>query len=190
MNRLSRNIVLAAIAVLIGPASSVSAQNLVGIATRGKFGIKVGVISRMNMRGDLDLHSEIGSSAQVFADFPKGRGFYFSTAFDFYYVEINRSNQIMIEPSAGIKRAFRLKRTDMLLVPAAMIGFGFIADMGDLPAARFLTYKFGVEVHFKIDVKKAWVGELALFNAPRGTNGRGDISLGPGIMLRVGLAFR
>jgi hypothetical protein len=181
---------VAVAAALLGLAPSVSAQNLVGRSTSGKFGIKVGVISRMNMRGDRNLQSEIGSTAQVFADFPKGKGFYFSTAFDFYYVEINRSNQIMIEPSVGVKRVCRLKRSDMMLLPAASIGFAYLAEMGDLPSSNFLTYKLLVEIHLKIDARKAWVGELAFFNAPSGSNGRRDISFGPGLMLRCGLAFR
>jgi len=176
--------------VLIGLSGSVSAQNLVGRVTSGRFGIKAGLISRMNMRGDLKLQSEIGSSAQVFADFPKGKGFYFAAAFDFHYIEINRSNQIMIEPNIGLKRAFHLKRADMQLIPAMSIGFAYLADMGDLPSFNFLTYKLLVEVHFKIDARKSWVGELALFNAPTGNNGSLDVSLGPGLMLRWGLVFR
>ena len=144
----------------------------------------------MNFNDNLNRRSEIGSTGQVFADFPKGRGFYLSTAFDFYYVEINRSNQIMIEPSAGIKGTVRLKRSDMILKPVAMIGFAYIADMGDVPSYNFLTFKFLVEAHFKIDAKKAWVGELGLFYAPTGSNGQGDISFGPGLMFRWGLAFR
>jgi len=184
--------------VLIGLSGSVSAQNLVGRVTSGRFGIKVGLISRMNMRGDLKLQSEFGFTAQVFADFPKGKGFYFSTAFDFYsikirrsnYIENNRSSQMMIEPNIGLKRAFHLNRADMQLIPAVSIGFAYLADIDDLPSSNFLTYKLLIEVHFKVDSKKAWVGELALFNAPTGSNGRLDISLGPGLMLRWGLAFR
>ena len=176
--------------VLISLSASVSAQNLVGRVTGGRFGIKAGVISRMTMDGDLKLNSEIGSTAQVFADFPKGEGFYFGTAFDFYYIEINRSNQIMIEPNISLKRAYSLKRDEILLMPVASIGFAYLADIGDLPSSNFLTFKFMVEAHFKIDARKAWVGELGLFNAPTGSNGRLDVSLGPGVMLRWGLAFR
>ena len=100
---------MAVVTVLLGMASSASAQNLVGRTTRGLFGIKVGIISRMNFNDNLNRRSEIGSTGQVFADFPKGRGFYLSTAFDFYYVEINRSNQIMIEPSAAARSRHSLK---------------------------------------------------------------------------------
>ena len=99
MTTYGRTVCIALTVALVSLASSLSAQNLVGRVTSGRFGIKAGVISRMDMGGDLNLHSEIGSAAQVFADFPKGKGFYFGTAFDFYYIEINRSNQIMIEPN-------------------------------------------------------------------------------------------
>ena len=188
--RFGRIVSVLVTAVLLSLSPSVLAQNLVGRVSSGLFGIKAGMISRMNMRGGLRLHSEIGSSAQVFVDFPKGKGFYISTAFDFYYIEINRSNQIMIEPSIGFKRSFHLRRANMILRPTGSIGFAYLADMGDLPSSNFLTFKFSVEAHFKIDAKKAWVGELGLFHAPTGSNGRLDVSLGPGVMLRWGLAFR
>lgn len=182
------SLVLLAVALWVAPEAQ--AQNLVGRPSSGLFGIKVGVISRMNLEGIRPLHTEIGSTAQVFADFPKGRDFYFVAAFDFYYVEISRSNTVMIEPSLGLKRAFYLRHLDMVLKPGASIGFAYLAEMRDLPASNYLTFKLLFEVHFKIDAKKAWVGELAFFNAPSGKAGKLDMSLGPGLMLRWGLAFR
>jgi len=96
------------LSILIGflcvPGPS-SAQNLLGRPTSGLFGIKAGVISRMNLDTYPVLQSEIGSCGQVYADFPMGRGFYVTTAFDFYYIEISRSNQIMLETGLGIKKA-------------------------------------------------------------------------------------
>ena len=186
----ARYIGMLVLIVVVGLTPAASAQNLVGRVSSGVFGIKAGVISRMTMDGVTRLNSEIGSTAQLFVDFPRGKGFYMSVAFDFYYIEINRSNQVMIEPNIGIKRSFRLSRANMELKPGASFGFAYLSDTGDLPSANFLTFKFLVETHFKIDAKKAWVGELALFNAPRGSNRDGDLSLGPGVMLRGGLAFR
>lgn len=181
------------LSVLIGffcmPAPS-SAQNLVGQPTSGVFGIKAGVISRMNLDTYPFLQSEIGSCAQVYADFPMGREFYITTAFDFYYIEISRSNQIMLETSLGVKRAFPLRRARMVLQPGGSVGFAYLAEMGDLPAMRLLTVKLFFETHFTIDTKKAWVGELAWFYGPKGDNGETTLSFGPGVMLRVGLAFR
>jgi hypothetical protein len=182
-------LVSALTAFVCAPGSS-SAQNLVGRPTSGLFGIKAGVISRMNLDTYPVLQSEIGSCGQVYADFPMGREFYFTTAFDFYYIEISRSNQIMLEASLGGKKAFPLRRAHMVLEPGTSVGFAYLAEMGDLPAVHLLTVKLFFETHFAIDVRKAWVGELTWFYGPTGDNGETTLSFGPGVMLRVGLAFR
>jgi len=139
---------------------------------------------------DWYLQSEIGSCAQVYADIPRGKEFYLTTAFSFYYVEINRSNQIMIEPSIGLKRAFMRSHAGIVFKPGVSVGFAYLAETGDLRAASFLTYSLFFETHFRIDARKAWVAELALFHAPAGSNGDVDVSFGPGIVLRGGVAFR
>lgn len=161
-----------------------------GRPTSGVVGLKAGVISRMDFDTNLPLQSEVGSCAQVFADIPQGHEFYLTAAFDFYSVAIYRSNQVMIEPNIGLKRIFSLPRPKMFLKPAVSVGFSYLAQMGNLPAARFLSLKLLVEIHFTIDSKKAWVGELGLFDAPTGSNGKRDVTLGPGIFVRWGLAFR
>jgi hypothetical protein len=148
------------------------------------------VISRMDYDTDWTLQSGVGSCAQLFADFPQGRQFYLTTAFDFYYIGLGGDNQVMIDASLGIKRAFALGRAGMYLKPAAAVGFAYLAQTGDLPAARFLSIKLYIESHFTIDVRKAWVGELGLFHAPTGSNGSADVTFGPGVFLRWGVAFR
>ena len=181
---------LATLSSLLCVASSISGQNLMGRPTSGVFGLKAGVISRMNFDTNLPLQSEVGSCGQVFADLPQGREFYLTGAFDFYYIELSRSNQIMIEASVGLKRIFPLPRPKMFLKPAVSVGFAYLAQMGDLPASRFLSIKLFVETHFTIDARKAWVGELGLFQTPTGSNGKSDVTLGPGLFVRLGLAFR
>ena len=183
-------IIVVLLGMTVGTGTDILAQNLVGRSTRGVFGLKVGVISRMNMTGDRDLRSEVGSCIQVYADIPKGKNYYLSAAFDFYYIEINRTNQIMIEPNLGLKKTFYLQRGQMAIKPGGSVGFAFLADMGSLRASQYLTFKVFCEIHFKIDARKAWVGELALFHAPTGSSNRLDLAFGPGLMLRVGLAFR
>lgn len=181
---------LISIGILLGMAPSIHSQNLVGRTTSGLFGLKVGVISRMDLRGERRLNTEIGSTAQVFADFRKGQRLFIATAFDFYYVEVNRSNQIMIEPGVGVKYSFPIADAGATLKPGVMIGFAYLSDTGDLPAAELFSYKLLFEAEFKIDVKKAWLGEIALFDAPTGRSASKGITLGPGVMLRLGLAFR
>ena len=183
-------LISAGLVIILGMTADAAAQNLVGRPTRGIFGLKLGVVSRMNMTGGRQLHSEIGSCAQVYADLPQGKRFYLSAAFDFYYVEIARSNQIMIEGSFGVKRAYNLEHARMILKPGVSIGFAYLAEMGGLPASQYLTGKLLLETYFKIDAKKAWVGELALFHASHGTDGDLDIGFGPGLILRWGLAFQ
>ena len=161
-----------------------------GRPTSGLIGVKAGVISRMNLDITPARQSGIGSCAQVFTDFPVGHNVYFTTAFDFYYVAFGGANQIMIEPSAGVKRAFPLSRARMLITPGVAVGFAYLSHVGDVPPSRFLGLKLFVEAHFTIDARRAWVGELALFDAPTGSNSNGHLSFGPGVMLRWGVAFR
>ncbi len=172
-----------------GFSAEIAAQNLVGIPTRGTLGLKAGVLSRMTVESGMEMHTEIASTAQVFGDFPKGRGWSLSTAFDFHYVEINRSNQVMIEPSLGFKKEFHLRHQKMILKPGAAIGFAYLSDIGDLPSSQYLSYHLLFEAHFQIDGKKAWLAELAFFHAPSGSRNGESITLGPGLMFRVGLAF-
>jgi hypothetical protein len=96
----------------------------------------------------------------------------------------------MIEPNIGINRTIPLTRARMALVPGAAIGFAFLADMGSIPASQYLTFKLSVEVHGTITFKRAWIGELALFHAPTGSGGGEHLSFGPGLLFRLGLAFR
>ena len=114
----SRTCLLVFLVLGICSAGDGSAQNLVGRPSSGLFGVKVGVLSRMDLiADDWYLQSEIGSCAQVYADIPKGNDFYLTTAFSFYYIEINRSNQIMIEPSFGLKRAYVKSYAGMVFKP-------------------------------------------------------------------------
>jgi hypothetical protein len=170
--------------------SQAGAQNLFGKTTSGLFGFKVGLISRMDLSSTPPLSSEIGSTAQVFAYFPAGRQYYWTAAFDFYYIQIVNSNQVMIEPNIGINKSFLLKRAKMELVPGASVGFAFLADMGSIPASQYLSFKLSVELHGIINARQAWIGELAIFHAPMGSMGGDELSFGPGLMARLGLAFR
>ena len=182
--------VIATLLSLYFITSPVAGQNLLGQPTRGIVGLKAGVISRMDYDTDWTLQSGVGSCAQIFADFPQGRGFYLTAEFDFYFIGISNASQIMIDPSMGLKYSFSLRRAKMLIKPAVAVGFAYLAEIGSLPASRFLSLKYYVETHFTIDARKAWVGELGLFHTPTGSNGSTDATFGPGVFVRWGLAFR
>jgi hypothetical protein len=96
----------------------------------------------------------------------------------------------MIEPSLGFKKEFRLEHLKMLLKPGAAVGFSYLSDIGDLPASQYLSFRLLFETHFIIDIKKAWVAELALYHAPTGDRSGEPLVFGPGVIVRVGLAFR
>jgi len=158
--------------------------------THGIFGAKVGIMSRANIRGDLYLRTEIGSTAQVYADFPVWRRFYLATSFDFYYIELVRNNDVMIDGSLGVKYEFLLPRANMLLRPGIAIGYGFLPEINEIRATSWATVKTFMETHFTINPRRAFVCELAVMGAPVGGYGSLDLTLGPAFMLRVGLAFR
>lgn len=181
---------LASLLVVIGLVYDVSAQNLVGRPTRTIMGLKIGLITRMDLKADPNLQSEVGSNFGMFADFPKGKENYLSVALDFYYIEITRENQVMVEGSLAYKHGFVLQHLDVVLKPGFAIGYAYLADIGYLSASSYFTTKLIFEAHFKISARKAWVGELSIWHAPVGSNEDEELVFGPGILFRVGLAFR
>lgn len=144
----------------------------------------------MNLDADWPVHSEVGSTFELYADFPKGKENYLSVALDFYYVEINRAQQVMAEGSLGFKHAFKLNHQAIEFKPGFAIGYAYLADIGTMRPSNFLTTKLLLETHFRNNARNAWLVELALFYAPVGSNADEDLVFGPGLMLRVGLALR
>jgi hypothetical protein len=176
--------------MLLTLSPSPDATEIIDKPTSGIFGVKVGVISRVNIRGDLNLHTEIGSTGQVFMDFPMFSSLYLSTSIDFYYVEIVRQNDVMIEGTAGFKYLFNLPRANMQLKPGLAIGYAYLPEIGVMESTDYITFRAYLEAHFPIDGRKAWVAEFAIMGAPTGGNAALDLSYGPGFMIRGGLAFR
>ena len=148
------------------------------------------MIGRMNLSSHPPLHSRIGSTGQVFAYFPLGRDFHLTSAFDFYYIQIVNSNQVMIEPNMGISHSFPISRSGIVLVPGASIGFAFLADMGDIPASQYFSFKLSLEARGIMNARTAWVAEIAMFDAPAGSSGDRHLTFGPGLLVRGGFAFR
>jgi len=174
-------------AIMVGTAR---ADKVVPRPTRGIFGVKVGVMSRANMRGDLKLQTAVGSTAEVYADFPVAARLHVSTAFDFYYIQLVRDNDIMIDANLGLKYEIPLPRANMFLRPGVAFGFGFLPEINTIDASTYATAKLLLEAHFAVNPRRSFVSELALWGAPVGRNNTYDLTLGPAVMLRVGLAFR
>ncbi len=187
-----RTFSLAIVLVLaqLGLCSSAAAQNLLGQTTSGLFGFKAGMIGRMNLSTEPPLQSRIGSTAQVFAYFPMGNKYHLTAAFDFYYIRIVNSHQIMIEPNMGFRRSFPLGGSKIFLAPGASLGFAFLADMGDIHSSQYLSFKLSLEARGIINTRTAWVAELAVFDTPTGNSGIRHLTFGPGLLVRAGFAFR
>jgi hypothetical protein len=181
-------LVVAVLIFVVSPAAD--AAQVHDRPTKGVFGIKLGLISRANIRGDLELETEIGSSAQVYADFPIFKDLFLTASVDFYYIQIIRQNDIMIEGTGGLKHEFALNRAGMFLRPGVGVGYAYLPEIGVMESTDYITLKVLVEAHFPIDKKKAWVGELAVMGAPKGGNDDVELSFGPGFIVRWGLAFR
>lgn len=171
-------------------AATVSAGVTRPEPTRGTFGAKVGLMSRAHVGGDLDLQTEVGSTAQVYADFPMWGRLFGTAAFDFYYIELVRNNNVMIDASLGLKYELKLTHANMMLRPGVAIGYGFLPEINAIRASNYATIKVFLEAHFPVAIKRTVVCEVGLFGAPTGGNATYDLTLGPAYCLRVGLAFR
>ena len=70
------------------------------------------------------------------------------------------------------------------------MGFGYLSDQGDLRASQYLTFKIFAEALFRIDDRRFWVADVAFFNAPLGSSQGNDVTLGPGLVVRIGVLFK
>lgn len=183
--------VFAILTILVAiTTGSACADKVVKSPTRGIFGAKVGIMSRANVRGDLRLRTAVGSTGQVYADLPITTRLYVATSFDFYYIQLVRDNDIMIDANVGLKYEIPLPRANMFLRPGVAFGFGFLPEINAIDASTYATTKLFLEAHFPVNPRRSFVSELAVWGAPVGRNNMYDITLGPAFMLRVGLAFR
>lgn len=182
--------IVAGLILFVGLVPTVSAQNLVGRQTRADLSIKAGLISGMDMTGSRDLESGIGLSFQLGASLPLGSKLYVPFSFDFHNISISRENSLMIEPSLGLKGRFYFPKSEITLRPGGAIGFGYLSDQGDLRASQYLTYKLFAEALFKMDDRRFWVAEVAFFDAPIGSSKGDEVKLGPGLLVRFGVAFK
>jgi len=166
-------------------------------ATSGLVGIKAGLFSRTNIDGEtttdgenVSFRTQVGSSAQLYADFTLFSKTYLSTSFDFYYVQIVRNNQIMLEGSLGLKRMINLGFRKTRFKPGVAVGFAYLSRIGDLKSTDFVTVKGTLETHFIMTPRRTWLLELALIQSVSGGNSRYDLEFGPSLLVRVGLTFR
>ena len=180
---------LCVLIVILFTAGSASAARTTAEPTRGIFGAKVGFMSRGNVGGDFDLQTEVGSTGQIYTDFPLWGRLFGAAAFDFYYMEIVHDNNIMIDASFGLKYEFRMSHSNMLLRPGVAIGYGFLPEINQIRASNYATVKVFLETHFPVSIKRAVVCEVGVFGAPTGGNAAVDVTLGPAYFVRVGLAF-
>ncbi|MBU0984992.1 MAG: hypothetical protein KKA42_14055 [candidate division Zixibacteria bacterium] len=157
---------------------------------RGSIGIKAGVFSK----GDFDAHdpytTDIGATAQVFADFPVSSRNYLGMAFDFHNIKILRSNAVMVDISLVGKHSFPIKGNDVIIQPAAGIGIGALAQFNEFDESRYLTTKLSVEALFKYRRREMWILEVGIFRAPLGRSDAVDIVIGPMFFARVGYGYR
>lgn len=177
--------------------SSGMAQSATRAGSSGLVGVKLGLYSRTHFDGetgiageDISLRAQVGSSAQLFADFNLYREFFLSSSFDFYYVEIVRDNQIMLEGSLGLKRTVDLGFKTTRFKPGVAIGFAYLARVNALKPSNYITIKGGVETHFRMTPRRTWLLELAMIQSVHGQNNQYDLAFGPSLIARVGLTFR
>ena len=159
--------------------------------TRGVFGIKGGILSGTETRGDYRLRTSWDKSLEVFFDFPLTKLSAVQFAFDFHNFHVNRVDNWMIDVNLAYKPTFRMKRANIDLKPGTAIGFGHVGIFTSyFEDTRYLTVRLFVEADFIIDRKKAWLLELSTLFTPVGGNEKYDLRVGPVFMLRFGLSLR
>ena len=169
--------------------SAAEAQTRFGRPSRAEVGLKLGLISRMSMTGATEQQSSASISGQADINHPITGRYSFPLTIDFHRIAISRANQTMLVVSGGISRSISFPDSELSLRPGMQVGFGFLADIGDLPSSQYLTYKISVELLSRMDNKRSWVGELAFIDMPSGSMQGESIKFGFGILLRFGIAF-
>ena len=159
--------------------------------TRGAVGIKGGILSGTETRGDLRLRTSWDKSLEVFFEFPIVKRTAIQFAFDFHNFHVNRVDNWMIDVNLALKPTFRLKRANVNVKPGAAVGYGYVGIFTSyFEATRYLTVRGFVEADFIIDPKKAWLIEFSTLFTPTGGNDEYDLRVGPVFMLRFGLSLR
>lgn len=159
--------------------------------TRGVFGVKAGLITGTETRGDVQVRTGWDKSLQVFADIPVTRPVALQFAFDFHSMRSNRLDNWMIDVNVAIKPTFRLEEKRVDIKPGVAVGFGSIGEFESyFEDTDYITVKTFVEASFEIDRKWAWLAEFSVLFTPRGGKGDYDIRLGPVFLLRFGIAMR
>ena len=177
--------------LLIGSDVSASVKNKAGRRGSGVVGLKAGLFSRSEFKGDKAVfRTQVGSTAELLAEFPLGREFYLTTAFDFYYIQIVNDNQIMLEPSLGLKRIVNVGFKRTRFKPGIAFGYAHLARINALRPSDYFAIKGMLETHFTINPRRTWMIELAVFKTFEGGNGDFDLKFGPVLMLRVGFSWR
>jgi len=171
-------------------APDLRAQNLVGRATRGMVGVKLGFISNGMIREEQSHWTELGMSGGVYGDLPIGGGFYIPVSFDFHSFRLAKNWEVMLDVGVGLKATYKIQRTNVEIKPGVAIGVANLPQLGVVETSNYITTKLMLEVHFPINKRHSWVGEIALFGAPVGRNNEYDVTIGPILIVRVGLAFR
>ena len=176
---------------MLVPAGAIQPRPLKASASSGLVGLKGGLYSRSQFKGDsVSFRTQVGSSAQLFADFSLFDKFYVTTAFDFYYVQIVNDNQIMLEPSLGLKRIVDIGFRNTRFKPGLAFGYARLARINALRPSGYWTFKAMLETHFTINRKRTWLFELAVFKTLHGGNGDYDLEFGPVYLARFGFSWR
>lgn len=109
-------------------------------------------------------------------------------AIDFHDIQIFNDRQFMIDASVGIKPTIYLERSNLAFKPGVAIGFGHLAEIADLRASDYLTWKISFESMFLVKPRYSYIAEI-LFMGIDGQNDDFDISTNPTLLLRVGVIY-
>jgi hypothetical protein len=180
-----------ALCCLLATADQSNATEIWNKPTRGAFGVKLGLITGTETRGDMMLRTSWDKTFEIFAAVPVFRNVFAQFAFDFHSLTNNRTDNWMLDINLGLKPRLRFPKANMVVHPGLAVGYGHVGTHDSFfEDTDYITVRAFVETGFRINQKTDWLAELSVLFTPQGGSNGFDLRIGPVFLLRVGLALK
>ncbi len=166
-----------------------------GKTSRVLIGFKFGSYGSGTLKvDDREYETESGLGAGIFFDYPLKSKFYPGFAFDIYRIKvpifgIRVEKEYLYNFSLTIKREYHIAKKKFYAKPGAGLGFALLKELGVIGNSTHLTAQILSEFYYRLNSDINFLGEAGLFWGLAGSDGDNDISGGPFLFIRAGLAF-
>ena len=161
-------------------------------------GVKVGALFEGTTEIDsIEVDQKTSFMLGLFYDFPMGRDFQYGLAMDILRMDWKSGSdeydldesELMLDLSINVKAFMRVPGNRVAIRPGVGVGYGVMRRREAFNGTNYLTLKAYAEIAVAINDTKVLLLDAGVWNAPTGGDSETDISVGPLVFVRGGLAF-